>query len=141
MLILLAIGIMPLVYSLVLTFHDWTLGRPEGPVFVGFRNYGQVVSDPRFWSSLKSSFIFTGAAVSMEFVVGMALGLVFMRPFKASGLFRTLLLIPMMLPPIVAGLMWRFMYNPQVGVINFLLRLIGLQGPVWLGDPNVAMIA
>jgi multiple sugar transport system permease protein len=140
-LILLAIGIMPLIYSLVLTFYDWTLGRPEGPVFVGFRNYAQVVSDGRFWSSLRSSFIFTGAAVGTEFVVGMALALAFMRPFKGNGVFRTLLLIPMMLPPIVSGLIWRFMYNPQVGIINFLLRLTGVQGPIWLGDPRVAMIA
>jgi multiple sugar transport system permease protein len=139
--ILLMVGIMPLVYSLALTLHDWTLGKPQGPVFVWFRNYGRVVTDLRFWQSLKTSFIFTALAVGFEFVVGMALALLFSRDFRGNRLVRTLLLIPMMLAPIVAGLIWRFMYNPQIGIINFLLRLIHVQGPVWLGDPSVAMLA
>jgi len=139
--ILLAIGIMPLIYSLALTFHDWTLGRPEGAVFIWFKNYARVVGDERFWGSLKSSFIFTGMAVSAEFAFGMGLALIFTRGFRGNSVFRTLLLIPMMLPPIVAGLIWRFMYNPQVGIINYLMRLVGLQGPIWLGDPKIAMPA
>jgi multiple sugar transport system permease protein len=139
--ILLMVGIMPLIYSLALTFHDWTLGRPGGPIFVWFRNYGAVVKDLRFWESLKTSFIFTAAAVSAEFVVGMALALLFSRTFRGNRLVRTLLLIPMMLAPIVAGLIWRFMYNPQIGIINFLLRLIHVKGPIWLGDPFAAIPA
>ncbi len=141
LLILLLVGIMPLVYSLVLTLHDWTLGKPQGALFVWFRNYADVVTDVRFWQSLKTSFIFTAAAVSTEFVVGMALAVLFSREFRGNRLVRTLLLIPMLLAPIVAGLMWRFMYNPQIGIINFLLRLAHLQGPIWLGDPAVAMPA
>jgi multiple sugar transport system permease protein len=139
--ILLMVGIMPLVYSLALTLHQWTLGRPQGPVFIWFRNYLSVVKDLRFWASLKTSFIFTAAAVSAEFVVGMALALLFSRDFRGNRLVRTLLLIPMMLAPIVAGLIWRFMYNPQIGIINFLLRLLHVRGPIWLGDPSVALPA
>lgn len=139
--ILMMVGIMPLIYSLTLTFHDWTLGKPRGPVFVWFENYGRVVKDVRFWASLKTSFIFTSMAVSAEFAVGMALALIFTREFRGGRLFRTLLLVPMMLAPIVAGLMWRFMFNPQVGIINYLLRLLGLKGPIWLGDPSVALPA
>lgn len=139
--ILLLIGIMPLIYSLVLTLHDWTLGKPQGAVFVWFKNYASVVTDARFWTSLKTSFIFTAAAVSTEFVVGMALAVLFSREFHGNRLVRTLLLIPMLLAPIVAGLIWRFMYNPQIGIINFLLRLLHLQGPIWLGDPAIAMPA
>ena len=139
--ILLMVGIMPLVYSLALTLHEWTLGRPQGPVFIWFRNYAAVVQDLRFWASLKTSFIFTAVAVSAEFVVGMALAVLFNRDFRANRLVRTLLLIPMMLAPIVAGLIWRFMYNPQIGIVNFLLRLVHLKGPIWLGDPSVAMPA
>ena len=139
--ILLMVGIMPLIYSLALTLHEWTLGRPQGPVFIWFRNYGRVVQDLRFWTALKTSFIFTAAAVSTEFIVGMALALLFSRDFRGNRLVRTLLLIPMMLAPIVAGLIWRFMYNPQIGIINFLLRLLHLKGPIWLGDPSVAMSA
>jgi multiple sugar transport system permease protein len=139
--ILLLVGIMPLVYSLVLTLHDWTLGKPQGPVFIWFKNYASVVGDARFWTSLKTSFIYTAAAVSTEFVVGMALAVLFSREFRGNRLVRTLLLIPMLLAPIVAGLIWRFMYNPQIGIINFLLRLVHLQGPIWLGDPGVAMPA
>ena len=139
--ILVMVGIMPLIYSLALTFHNWTLGRPQGPVFVWFQNYATVVKDVRFWTSLKTSFIFTGMAVGAEFIVGMGLALIFTRQFKGSGIFRTFILIPMMLPPIVAGLIWRFMYNPQVGIINYLLRLLHIRGPIWLGDPGVAMPA
>ena len=139
--ILLMVGIMPLVYSLALTLHDWTLGKPQGPLFIWFRNYVSVVKDLRFWTSLQTSFIFTAAAVSAEFVVGMALALLFSRDFRGNRLVRTLLLIPMMLAPIVAGLIWRFMYNPQIGIVNFLLRLLHIKGPIWLGDPSVAMPA
>jgi multiple sugar transport system permease protein len=139
--ILLMVGIMPLVYSLALTLHDWTLGKPQGPIFIWFRNYGAVVKDLRFWASLKTSFIFTAVAVSAEFVVGMALAVLFNRDFRGNRLVRTLLLIPMMLAPIVAGLIWRFMYNPQIGIMNFLLRLVHIKGPIWLGDPSVAMPA
>ncbi len=139
--ILLMIGIMPLIYSLALTFHEWTLGKPGGPVFIWFRNYKTVVGDKRFWFSLRMSFIFTGMAVGAEFIIGMALALIFNRQFKGGNIFSTLFLIPMMLPPIVAGLIWRFMYNPQVGIINYLLRLLHIKGPIWLGNPNVAMPA
>jgi multiple sugar transport system permease protein len=139
--ILLMVGIMPLVYSLALTLHEWTLGRPQGPVFIWFRNYVSVVKDLRFWLSLKTSFIFTAAAVSAEFVVGMALAVLFSRDFRGNRLVRTLLLIPMMLAPIVAGLIWRFMYNPQIGIVNFLLRLVHINGPIWLGGPSIAMPA
>lgn len=139
--ILLLVGIMPLIYSLVLTLHDWTLGKPRGAVFVWFQNYGRVLTDVRFWTSLKTSFIFTASAVSAEFVLGMALAVLFSREFRGNRLVRTLLLIPMLLAPIVVGLIWRFMYNPQIGIINFLLRLLGLQGPIWLGDPAIAMPA
>jgi multiple sugar transport system permease protein len=139
--ILLMVGIMPLVYSLALTLHDWTLGKPQGAVFIWFRNYAAVVQDIRFWQSLKTSFIFTAAAVSTEFVVGMALAVLFSREFRGNRLVRTLLLIPMLLAPIVAGLIWRFMYNPQIGIINFLLRLVHINGPIWLGDPSVALPA
>lgn len=139
--ILLLVGIMPLIYSLVLTLHDWTLGKPRGAVFVWFQNYGRVLTDVRFWTSLKTSFVFTASAVSTEFVLGMALAVLFSREFRGNRLVRTLLLIPMLLAPIVVGLIWRFMYNPQIGIINFLLRMVSLQGPIWLGDPAIAMPA
>ncbi len=71
----------------------------------------------------------------------MALAVLFSREFRGNRLVRTLLLIPMLLAPIVAGLIWRFMYNPQIGIINFLLRLVHIRGPVWLGDPSVALPA
>jgi multiple sugar transport system permease protein len=71
----------------------------------------------------------------------MALAVLFNRDFRGNRLVRTLLLIPMMLAPIVAGLIWRFMYNPQIGIVNYLLRLIHVKGPIWLGDPSVAMPA
>ena len=79
--------------------------------------------------------------MSAEFVVGMALAVLFSRDFRGNRLVRTLLLIPMMLAPIVAGLIWRFMYNPQIGIMNFLLRLLHIKGPIWLGDPSVAIPA
>lgn len=140
--LLLLVGIVPLVFSLALTFHDWTMGKPAGPRFIGLENYRIILfEDGHFWESLLRGFHFTALAVGGEFLLGLGLALLLGREFAGRGVFVTLFLLPMFIAPITVGLIWRFMYNPQVGVINFLLRLVGIQGPVWLGDPDIAMPA
>jgi multiple sugar transport system permease protein len=141
--VLLALGVFPFIYSLLLSFHDWNMAdRTAGWNFVGFANYAKILtSDPLFRDGLRATAIFVGAGVTIEMVFGVAIALLLNRDYPGRGLVRTLIILPAMITPVVVGLIWRFMYNPDRGIINYLLGLIGIQGLDWLGRANTAMPA
>jgi multiple sugar transport system permease protein len=84
---------------------------------------------------------FAAAVVSLEVVLGVALALVLDREMRGSSLFRTIFILPMMVAPIVVGLVWRFMYNEQFGTFTGLLKALGLPAIPWLSSPDVALVS
>ncbi|MBN1837504.1 MAG: sugar ABC transporter permease, partial [Spirochaetales bacterium] len=138
---LLAVCIYPLLHSLYLSFHQWSLTSPKPPEFVWFRNFVELVQDDRFWSALRVTVVFTVGVVAAEMAVGMLLALSAAKQSRFRQVLRSILLIPMMITPVVLALIWKYMYNPENGIVNFLLGLVGIEGPIWLGEPAPALPA
>lgn len=132
----------PVLRSVWLSFHDWSLGTPpEKAKFVGLFNYQWLLQDDQFWTSVGVTVIFAAAVVTLEVVIGVALALVLDREMRGTSFIRTIFILPMMVAPIVVGLIWRFMYNEQFGTLNGLLRRVGFSGLPWLSSPDLALIS
>lgn len=133
-------SVYPLVYSLYLSFTHSSLSLPTTE-FVGLKNYADLVVDPSFGPVLAQTLEFVGAAVGLEFCIGLLLALVLNQEFRGVRAFRFICMLPMMMMPVVVALMWRFMYHGDIGLVNFLLNLVELPGTVWLGNQTTAMMA
>jgi multiple sugar transport system permease protein len=142
-LVILAVALMyPVGYMIYASFLDWNPSQRIGQAeWVGFRNYLFLLSDPSFRESLGVTLIFASAVVTIEMVLGVGLALLLDRNIRGMSLLRTLFILPMMIAPIVVGLMWRYMYHPTVGVFNRGLKAIGLDPIPWLSDANWSLIS
>ena len=125
----------PLGYMVWGSFRDWnpsqTIGEAE---FVGFKNYITLFYDPAFRESLGVTLTFATVVVAAELVIGVGLALLLDRNIRGMSVLRTLFILPMMIAPVVVGLMWRFMYHPSYGTFNNFLESIGLPKVDWLGQ-------
>ena len=139
MLFLLAIAIYPTIYSLVISFFRWNLTDPEGMSFGGLHNYALLLSDESFWHALLVTAEFVVVTVTVELALGLAIGLLFFRRFPGDKFMRALILLPMVVAPVVVGLLWRYMLNVNFGVVNYLLSCIGMPRVDFLGDPFWAL--
>lgn len=139
-LLLLGVTIYPLVYSLRLSVMKWELTAAIPPSFVGLQNYVDVLTDdPRFWSSVGKTFYLVVGGVLFELVLGIALAALVVRVGKGRTLLTALLLIPVMLAPVVVATQGVVIFNVQWGPLNYLLSLVGIEGPIWLGDQDIAL--
>ncbi len=140
--VLAGVLLIPIVNGLRLSFFDWPLRNiSKAPVFVGFRNYVELFRSEFFRASIRATLIFTLSVVSIELVVGTAIALVLEGDIPGLRFFRTLYVLPIMIAPVVVGVVWRFMYHPSYGKINFFLGQMGINPVGWLSDPEVAMKA
>jgi len=138
--LLLALTVYPLLYIVRISLYRLT---PAGETFVGGENFLRLVRDPFFFQSLGQTFLLMAGALTLEFFFGLALALLLDSEIRARGLWRALLLLPMILPPVVVGVIWRLIYNPNFGVLNGALQLLGVDTTrlTWLADPSVALAA
>lgn len=133
------VAIYPLCYQLYLSFRSYNPLRPWYPrEFVGFGNYLDALSRPRVWHSLKITFYFIGAAVGIEFIFGMGIALLFSRELKGKSFFRTLIMLPLTLTPVVVGLIWKYLLHDTFGVVTYIFRHFGWSTE-WYGDPVMAL--
>jgi multiple sugar transport system permease protein len=135
----------PIVKNFTMSFQEYTSATfftGEAP-FVGLANYAAVLADPVFTKAAVNTGIFTVVSIAGQFVIGMALALFFHRSFPLSGLLRSMLLLPWLLPMIVSAAVWRWILEQDSGILNELLRAIGLaSGPIpWLTSSDTALIA
>jgi multiple sugar transport system permease protein len=138
---LLALGY-PLVQSIWLSFHQWAIGAPlSSATFIGLDNYRILLSDPNVWASIRVTLFFAFAVVVIEVALGVALALVLDRQIRGMSVFRTIFILPMMVAPIVVGLIWRYLYNEQFGPFTTALKAIGLPVVPWLSSPDMALIS
>jgi multiple sugar transport system permease protein len=127
----------PVLYSLVLSFFDWNWGTRLN--FVGWRNYVNLLTGAEFWKVLWQTFYFAIGAVLIELSLGLLLAVVVSELKFGAGLIRTLLLTPLMVSGIVVSLMWKVMLDPMLGIVNFLLRTVGLPTSAFFGTQASAM--
>jgi len=125
----------PLGYMIYGSFRDWNPAQALSETeFVGLRNYIFLWNDDAFRESLGVTLKFAGAVVTIELVIGVGLALLLDRNIRGMSVLRTLFILPMMIAPVVVGLMWRYMYHPTVGTFNRGLEAIGIEGVDWLGQ-------
>ncbi len=129
---------LPLVFSGFLSFRGWApeLGLFDGK-FVGTANYEDLLTDPDFIGSIQLTVIYTVSTVAAELVCGMAIALLLNIDLPYIALFRTLLIVPMMITPVVAAFCWKLLLDPDHGVINYWIG----EHIVWLGRPDTALFA
>jgi multiple sugar transport system permease protein len=122
--------------------YDWSMGTPWSSArWVGWDNVVSALSNPRVWSSLWTTLLFAAVCVSAEMVLGIALALALERPVRGMALFRTLFILPMMIAPIAVGLVWRYLFDAQFGLVNAVLGVAGIGAKSWLADPTLAFVA
>jgi multiple sugar transport system permease protein len=131
----------PILKAIHMSLYQNVLSRPQDYHFIGLGNYVRMIHDPTFWLTLKNSFIWVFFSVSIQFVLGFGGALVLNAGFRWRALFRTLNLLPWIIPGVVVGLVWEYLYQPNYGPINDILRRAGLLTvPVaWLSEPTLAM--
>jgi multiple sugar transport system permease protein len=131
----------PLLYSLQLSFQSWNLLKPSlGKEFVGLSNYLEIFKDPVFWGALKTTLNFTVGTVTLQFMIGLGVALILNRDFAGKNVTRTVVLLPLLITPVIIGLMWRWLLNAETGLINYLLSLLRIYPKPWLGTPSVALV-
>jgi multiple sugar transport system permease protein len=138
LLLMAAVIISPWLFTLVMSVMEFTVGGAIN--FVGLGNFTKLVSDTRFLESVGRTFWFTVLAVVFPIGLGTAAAVVFHCQFPFRGLLRTIFIMPMMATPVAVALVWTMMFHPQLGVLNYLLSLIGLAPFAWVYDPNTVII-
>jgi multiple sugar transport system permease protein len=140
-LILIGLVLYPFCYAIWLSFTDKTVGSPGQ--FVGFRNFAYVLAWPQFTTAVWNTVVFTVSAVALKFVLGMAVALVLNQRIRGRNFFRAFLLLPWAMPAFVVYLVWRWLYDPLSGLINYALIDLGLiAAPIaFLSDRSTAMLS
>lgn len=140
-LVMLVITLYPFLYTLVLSFHDWNLAAFHDKKFVGLANYVEFFTNPDVWHALRVTAVYVVSCVSIELVLGIAIAFLFDTAFRGAELARNLLLLPMVMSSVVVGLIWRWIFNAELGVLNYFVESVGLAPPSWLTQPSLALIS
>ncbi|MCY9695170.1 MULTISPECIES: carbohydrate ABC transporter permease [Paenibacillus] len=133
--------IVPIFWSAYYGFFDWKgIGAAK---FIGFDNYVEVFKDPIFWKAFKNNMLIVAASVFGQVPIAMVLALLLMSSTLFQRVIRASVFMPMVLSSVVVGIIWGYIYHPQIGILNFLLEGIGLDSwkKSWLSDPKVSMFA
>lgn len=138
-----AIVLVPLFQTVWLALHDYVLFRPQHVPFVGLSNFARALEDPVFWLSLGNSFAWIGLVLAGQFALGLCAGFLLDRAFRGRGLVRALVVVPWALPSVIIGLVWSWIYDFHLGILNELLLAAGLLAePVaWLARADTALLS
>jgi len=129
----------PLFTSLGWSFCSYYLSST--PKFVGVRNFISLLKDDIFWITVKNTGIIVGLGVPFQFLISVGLALLLSKITKGANFFRTAMFLPMAMTPVVTGLIIRWLLLPRWGWVNYYLGLVGIKGPVWIGDPFYGLLA
>lgn len=134
LLFVLLMMVLPVLYTVRLSFFEWSMSAVSPPVFVGFANYAALFQDERFWDATVNTFYFTIVALAIEVTLGLAVALLLNRKFKGKNIAKTVMLLPMVATPVAMGMVWMLMYEPSIGAANMLLKAIGLEPQLFLAS-------
>lgn len=132
----------PMVGTIIESFYSTSFINPT-PKFIGLDAYAKMIGDGSFGGIVWNSFVWTVGVVALQNLIGFAAALLLNQNLPGQGIMRSLVLLPWVLPGVVAAILWRFMYDPQLGLINSALISIGLadHGIAWLGQSSTAMLS
>ena len=131
--------LLPILSSFWYAFTDWNL--LSAPEFVGLGNFQELFQDARFWRSLRYTLQFIAVYVPSVFVLGLALAVFLNQKIRGMLFVRTATFLPVVASWVVVSLIWKWIFNPAYGLVNFGLENIGISGPAWLFEPTTALFA
>ena len=140
--ILLAFTILvPFIYGIYISFQNINLASFLPPTFVGFENYRTALAAPETWSTLRITLLITFFGLLFQIPLGIFLALALHENLRGTKIFRSILITPMLLTPVAVGLTYRFMFDTDLGVINWFLNIFGVEKVNWLGSQASALLA
>jgi multiple sugar transport system permease protein len=129
----------PLIYSFYISFHKWSMMRD--PVWLGLDNYRRVIHDDIFWRSLRNTAVFTALFVPLITITSLGSAVLLNQAIRAKALFKALIFIPVITPSAIVAVVWTYAYQPELGLVNELLRTVHLPTSLWLGSNRIALPA
>ena len=139
LLIMLVVVIFPLCFSVKTSLYYYVLSKPYSRPFIGLKNYIDVLKNPQLYNSLRVTIIYSFGAVTLEFLIGFSLAYLIFKINHCKNLILTVLMAPMMIPTIAVGLIWKMLLHTDLGIINYLMKLIGITVQPWLGQTSTAL--
>jgi multiple sugar transport system permease protein len=138
--ILLIFLIFPLFWNTYISLHDVSLTTIlRGWEYIGGTNFINLFNDPNFYSSLKVTLMFVGGSVALQFGIGMLMSVLLHQQVRASGVLRAIFIIPWTISAVIAAFSFKFIFDDNFGILNYLLNEIGLQSVGWLSDPSIVI--
>ena len=122
----------PLLYTVYMSLSGWSLATGRPPEFVGLENFAQAILKPQFREAVVRTLYYAALAVVLPAVLGLVAAQVFVQRFRGRGVMRTIYILPMMATPVAMALIWQMMFHPTLGVLNYLLSLVGLPPSLWI---------
>ncbi len=142
--LLLLITAFPLGYNIWNSFHHVNFANPiPGQPFSGIHNFKTLTTTPDFGIAFVNTIVFSAVSVTIEMIIGLGLALVLDKEFKGRGIVRAAVLIPWAVPTVVSAMLWKTMFDPYTGFVNYLLKILHLPGSntTWLAHPSTAWVA
>jgi len=134
-------AVVPILWSAYYGFFSWKgIGAMK---FIGLDNYAEVLQDPIFWKAFVNNLLIVAASVFGQVPIALVLALVLLKNGLFQKFIRASIFMPMVLSSVVVGIIWGYIYHPQIGVLNFVLDTVGLSSwkMQWLSDPSISMYA
>lgn len=138
--IYLVIRIIPIVRTFALSFYESNLVNPQA-AFVGVDNYIELFGDHLFLTALRNTTFFAVATVILSVTIGLGLALLMNRPLRLSGLYETIYFLPVITPMVPVAIIWKWIYDPTLGLLNYVLSWFGIAPVGWLVYPDIALWA
>ena len=137
--VIFAVIVFPWLYTIWMSLHDWQMGMER--TFTGLANYRMLATDTRFLETIPRTLYFTVLGVVLPVILGVFAAEVFHQRFPLRGFLRSVYILPMMTTPVAIALIFIMMYHPQLGILNYLLSLVGIPPQLWIYDKNTVIPA
>jgi trehalose/maltose transport system permease protein len=138
--LLLAFNLIPFINTLLISFKNVKLILPQEK-FSGLNNYQAILTDTRFWYSFSTTLLYTFVSTSLEAIMGLCMGIVMNRLSPRNNFLRILIFIPWIIPTVVTARIWQWMFDYNLGIINYFLEVLAIKRTNWLGDPFLAFFS
>lgn len=138
--IFLTFVIFPVLFSFYLSFHQWNMFSSQ-QAFIGLDNYQRMLHDPEFWAVLRNTLVYTVGTVPLNMILALLVAYLLNQKVAGKKFLRTAFFAPVIISPVAAAVIWRWMYDPNFGLVNYFLAFAGIRGPNWLNESHSAMYA
>src|SRR3954452_3574209 len=138
--ILLIFLIFPLFWNIYISFHDVSfITILKNWEYGGWTNFVDLLNDPNFYTSLRTTVLFVAGSVALQFTIGMLMAVLLSQKVRAAGVLRAIFIIPWTISAVIAAFSFKFIFDYNFGILNYIFQQIGLQSVGWLSDPNIVI--